>query len=86
MLSRALQDCFKHLENIRAVHCVSCSKIFLRAGNNPVVLKNSSEHAEPLFIGLLQSQTATCHGLKNLCNRCKKSNQALQLVLHGASG
>ena len=27
-------------------------KIFLRAGNNPVVLINSTEHAEPLFIAL----------------------------------
>ena len=34
------------------VDCVSCSKIFLRAGNNPVVLENSTEHAEPLFIAL----------------------------------
>ena len=31
---------------------VSCSKIFLRAGNNPVVLKNSTEHAQTLFIAL----------------------------------
>ena len=31
---------------------VSCSKIFLLAGNNPVVLKNSTEHAETLFIAL----------------------------------
>ena len=31
---------------------VSCSTIFLRAGNNPVVLKNSTEHAETLFIAL----------------------------------
>ena len=34
--------------------CVSCSKIFLRAGNNLVVLKNSTEHAEPLFIALFK--------------------------------
>ena len=39
-------------KNVRALDCVSCSKIFLRAGNNPVVLKNSTEHAEPLFITL----------------------------------
>ena len=32
----------------------SCSNIFLRAGNNPVVLKNSTEHTEPLFISLLE--------------------------------
>ena len=34
------------------VDCVSCSKTFLRAGNNPVVLKNGAEHAEALFIAL----------------------------------
>ena len=51
----------------------SCSKIFLRAGRNSVVLKDSTEHAEPLFIaltvlfknvfdglGLLKSESATC--------------------------
>ena len=27
-------------------------EISLRTGNNPVVLKNSTEHAEPLFIAL----------------------------------
>ena len=40
-------------KTIRARDCVSCSQIFLRAGNNPVVLKNSTEHAEPLFIALM---------------------------------
>ena len=39
-------------KNVTALDCVSCSKIFLRAGNNPVVLKISSEHAEPLSIAL----------------------------------
>ena len=34
--------------------CVSYSKIFLRAGNNPVVLKSSTEHAETLFIALTE--------------------------------
>ena len=38
-----------------SVFCVSCSKIFLRVGNNPVVLKNSTEHAEPLFTALIAS-------------------------------
>ena len=32
--------------------CVSCSNIFLRAGNNTVMLKDSIEHVEPLFIVL----------------------------------
>ena len=49
---RALQDCFQYLQNVRALNCVFCSKIFLRAGNNPVVLKNIAEHAEPLFAAL----------------------------------
>ena len=39
-------------KNVRALDCFSCCKIFLRAGNNPVVLKNSTEHAEQLFIAL----------------------------------
>ena len=34
---------------------VSCSKVFMRAGNNPVALKNSTEHAEPLFIALFDT-------------------------------
>ena len=50
---RALQDCFQHLENVRALDFVLCSKIFLRAGNNPDVFKNSTEHAEPLLIALI---------------------------------
>ena len=41
------------LKNVRALDCVSCSKVFLRAGNNPAVLKNSTEHAETLFIALI---------------------------------
>ena len=41
------------------LHCVSCSKIFLRAGNNPVVLKNSIEHAETLFIALIYQTNFT---------------------------
>ena len=45
---------FPALGKNRALGCVSCSKIFLRAGNNPVVLKNSTEHAEPLFIALIE--------------------------------
>ena len=37
-------------KNVGARDAVECSKIFLRAGNNPVMLKNSTEHAEPLLI------------------------------------
>ena len=42
-------------KNVRVLDCVSCYQIFLRAGNNPAVLKNSTEHAEPLFIALTLS-------------------------------
>ena len=42
-------------KNIRALDCVSCSKIFLRAGNSPVVLNNSTDHAKPLFIALIDN-------------------------------
>ena len=52
---RALQDCFQHFENLGAIDYISCYKIFLRAGNNPVVLKNSTEHAESLFIALISA-------------------------------
>ena len=38
--------------NFRARDAVECSNVFLSAGNNPVVLKNSTELAEPLFIAL----------------------------------
>ena len=37
--------------------CLSCSEIFLRAGNNPVVLKNSTENDEPLLNALLDTYT-----------------------------
>ena len=33
----------------------SCPKFFLRAGNNTVILENSNEHAEPLFIALIKN-------------------------------
>ena len=46
----AHKGCFQHLE--KHLDCVLCSKIFLRAGNNSAVLKNSTEHAETLFIAL----------------------------------
>ena len=68
-LSKRNQQCFsvfstifKHSrvvsstqKNVTALDFVSCSKIFLRAGNNHVVLKNSTEHAETLFIALFFS-------------------------------
>ena len=66
----ALQDCLKHLENVRALDCVSCSKIVLRAGNNPVVLKNSTEQADPLFIALIE------HGITPFCFQTAQKNSA----------
>ena len=45
-------------KNIRALDCVSCSKIFPSAENNPGVLKNSTEHAEPLLIALVDFLSA----------------------------
>ena len=42
-------------KNIRALDGVECLNVFLSAGNNPEVLENSTEHAEPLFITFRQS-------------------------------
>ena len=42
-------------KNVRALDCISCSKLFLHAGNSCVLLLNSTEHAEPLFIALTHS-------------------------------
>ena len=47
---RARQGCFQQAENFRLRGAVECSNVFLSAGNNPGVLKNSTEHAETLFI------------------------------------
>ena len=38
-------------KNVRALDCISCSKIFL-----PAVLKNSTEQAETLFFALIDSR------------------------------
>ena len=46
--------------------CVSCSKIFLCAENNPVVLKNSTGHAEPLFIALIENKNSDSDLLRKL--------------------
>ena len=50
----ARQGCFQHAEKFRARDAVDCFNVFLSAGNNPGVLKNSTEHAEALFIALRQ--------------------------------
>ena len=41
-------------KNFGARDTVECSNVFLSAGNNPGVLKNSTEHAETLFIAFRQ--------------------------------
>ena len=55
------QYCFEHdravsstQKKFRARDGVECSDVFLSAGNNPGVLKNSTEHAEPMFITFRQ--------------------------------
>ena len=45
-------DCLQPLESVRALDCVLCSKIFVRARNNAVTLKNNTERAERFFIAL----------------------------------
>ena len=40
--------------NFKAQDAVGCSNVFLSVGYNLGVLKNSTEHAEPLFIMLRQ--------------------------------
>ena len=51
-------------KNFRARNAVECSNVFLRAGNNPGVLKNSTEHAEPLFIAFRQFPQMTSISLR----------------------
>ena len=41
-------------KNFEARDAVECSNVFLSAGNKPGVLRNSTEHAEPLFIAFRQ--------------------------------
>ena len=41
-------------KNFGARDAVECSNALLSAGNNPGVLKNSTEHAETLFIAFRQ--------------------------------
>ena len=60
MIKRA-KFCFEHdrvasstQKNFRARDAVECSDVFLSAGNNPGVLINSTEHAEPLFVTFRQ--------------------------------
>ena len=50
-------------KNFRARDAVECSDVFLSAGNNPGVLKNSTEHAETFFIAFRQFPQMTSVGL-----------------------
>ena len=61
---RARQSCFQHAENFRARDAVECYNVFLNAENNPEVLKNSTEHAEPLFIAFRQFPQMTSISLR----------------------
>ena len=45
-------------------NAVECSNVFLSAGNNPEVLKNSTEHAELLFIAFRQFPQMTSISLR----------------------
>ena len=51
-------------KNFRARDAVEYSNVILSAGNNPGVLKNSTEHAEPLFIAFKQFPQMTSIGLR----------------------
>ena len=51
-------------KNFRARDAVECSNVFLSAGNNPGVLKNSTEHAESLFIAFRQFPQMTSISLR----------------------
>ena len=51
-------------KNFRARDAVECSNVFLSAGNNPGVLKNSTENAEPLFIAFRQFSQTTSFSLR----------------------
>ena len=44
-------------KSFRARDAVECSNVFLSAGNNPVMLKNSTEHGGTLFIAFRQLPT-----------------------------
>ena len=50
--------------NFRARDAVECSNVFLSAVNNPGVLKNGTEHAEPLFIAFTQFPQMTSISLR----------------------
>ena len=64
--------------NVRALDWVLWSEIFLCAGKNlscwkkPVVLKNSTEHAEPLFIALTQLWSIEFYTRRNVLTHERK--------------
>ena len=57
---RVLKDCSQYLEKRYSTRLRLVLQIFLRAGNNPAMLKNSTEHAEPSFISLIVLDLS-CH-------------------------
>ena len=78
MVQRA-QYCFEHdravsnpQKNFRARDAVECSNVFL---NNPGVLKNSIEHAEPLFIAFRQFPQMTLISLRISWRQCTRPGE-----------
>ena len=59
-------------KKFRARDAVKCFNIFLSAGNNPGVLKNSSEHAKPLFIEFRQFPQMTLISLRISLRQCTR--------------
>ena len=57
-------------KNFRARDTVKCSNVFLSAGNNPGVFKNSTEHAEPLLIAFRQFPQMTSISLRISWRQC----------------
>ena len=60
---------------------VECSNVFLSVGNNPGVLKNSTKHAEPLFVTFRQfaytsNNQSDC---ENLVKNCLNYNDSKTL-------
>ena len=57
-------------KNFRARDAVEFSDVSVSAGNNPGVLKHSTEHAEPFFIAFRQFQQMTSISLRISRRQC----------------
>ena len=67
-------------KNSGAQDAFECSNVFLSARNNPGVLKNSTEHTEPLFITFRQ-YFASFLGVQGLFKIRGSVENRLKLVL-----